>query len=56
MTAETPGPASAVALAADVRAGRRRAADIVEHYLAAIGERDGDVHAFNHVMAGRGPG
>ncbi len=42
--------APAVALAADVRSGRRGAADVLEGYLAAIAQGDGPIHAFNHVM------
>jgi aspartyl-tRNA(Asn)/glutamyl-tRNA(Gln) amidotransferase subunit A len=42
------GPA--ITLAADVRTGRRRAADALEDHLAAIAARDPEIHAFNHVM------
>jgi aspartyl-tRNA(Asn)/glutamyl-tRNA(Gln) amidotransferase subunit A len=42
---------SARAIAADVRAGRRRAAEVVEEHLARIDGREGDIHAFNLVMA-----
>jgi aspartyl-tRNA(Asn)/glutamyl-tRNA(Gln) amidotransferase subunit A len=42
---------SAVEIAAAVRSGERRAVDVVDEHLAAIAERDGDVHAFNLVMA-----
>jgi aspartyl-tRNA(Asn)/glutamyl-tRNA(Gln) amidotransferase subunit A len=42
--------ASALALAASVRRGERRAAEVVEEYLAAIGRREGEVHAFNTLM------
>ncbi len=34
-----------------VRAGTTKAADVVEHHLAAIDARDAEIHAFNHVMA-----
>ena len=34
-----------------VRAGTTKAADVDEHHLAAIDARDGEIHAFNHVMA-----
>ncbi len=46
MTAPT-----AVDLAAAVRAGTRPAADVVDEHLAAVAERDGDIHAFNTVTA-----
>jgi aspartyl-tRNA(Asn)/glutamyl-tRNA(Gln) amidotransferase subunit A len=42
------GPA--IALAADVRAGRRRAADALDDHLAVIAARDPEIHAFNHVI------
>ena len=44
-------PSSAAAIAAAVRSGEVRAADVVEHHLARIAERDGEIHAFNHVTA-----
>src|SRR5437764_12290764 len=37
-------------IARSVRAGDRRARDVVEEHLAAIEARDGELHAFNHVM------
>ena len=37
-------------IAAAVRSGQRRAADILEEHLDAIAARDGEIHAFNHVM------
>jgi aspartyl-tRNA(Asn)/glutamyl-tRNA(Gln) amidotransferase subunit A len=37
-------------VAAAVRAGERSAVDELEERLAAIDERDGEIHAFNHVM------
>ncbi|HEX6595685.1 MAG TPA: Asp-tRNA(Asn)/Glu-tRNA(Gln) amidotransferase subunit GatA [Acidimicrobiales bacterium] len=43
--------ATAAELGADVRAGRRRAADVVEQHLRAIEAREADVHAFNLVLA-----
>ncbi|MGF1596488.1 MAG: Asp-tRNA(Asn)/Glu-tRNA(Gln) amidotransferase subunit GatA [Acidimicrobiales bacterium] len=48
----SPGPrnASAVSIAAQVRAGERRAVDIVDEHLARIGAGDDELHAFNHVM------
>jgi aspartyl-tRNA(Asn)/glutamyl-tRNA(Gln) amidotransferase subunit A len=39
-------------IAADVRAGRRSARDVVEEHLARIAERDDELHAFNLVLAG----
>src|SRR5439155_16572932 len=41
---------SAIDIAADVRAGRVSARKVVEDHLAAIGAREGDIHAFNYVM------
>jgi aspartyl-tRNA(Asn)/glutamyl-tRNA(Gln) amidotransferase subunit A len=38
-------------IAADVRAGRRAARDVVEEHLDAIAAREADVHAFNLVLA-----
>ncbi|HKA04419.1 MAG TPA: Asp-tRNA(Asn)/Glu-tRNA(Gln) amidotransferase subunit GatA, partial [Acidimicrobiales bacterium] len=38
-------------IAADVRAGRRSARDVVEEHLARIAERDAELHAFNLVLA-----
>ena len=43
--------ATAVDIAADVRAGRRSALDVVEAALAAIAARDGELNAFNTVTA-----
>ena len=42
---------SAIAIAADVRAGRRSAGDVLEQHLAQIAARESDVHAFNLVTA-----
>jgi len=42
---------SAFEIAADVRAGRRRARDVVEEHLSVIEAREADIHAFNYVMA-----
>jgi aspartyl-tRNA(Asn)/glutamyl-tRNA(Gln) amidotransferase subunit A len=36
---------------ADVKSGAVKAADLVEQRLAVIATRDGEIHAFNHVMA-----
>jgi aspartyl-tRNA(Asn)/glutamyl-tRNA(Gln) amidotransferase subunit A len=42
---------TAVELVAAVRAGERRAREVVEEHLARIDTREGDVHAFNLVTA-----
>jgi aspartyl-tRNA(Asn)/glutamyl-tRNA(Gln) amidotransferase subunit A len=42
---------TAQSLAAHVRSGERRAADILEGYLSAIAAGEASIHAFNHVMA-----
>ena len=42
---------SATAIAAGVRTGARKAVDVVEQNLAAIAEREPEIHAFNLVMA-----
>ncbi|MDA8147413.1 MAG: Asp-tRNA(Asn)/Glu-tRNA(Gln) amidotransferase subunit GatA [Actinomycetota bacterium] len=48
----SPGPAaSAAAIAADVRSGRRSASAVTEQSLAAIAAGDGEVHAFALVTA-----
>jgi len=44
---------SAFDIAADVRGGRRSARSVVDECLAAIDEREADVHAFNLVLADR---
>jgi aspartyl-tRNA(Asn)/glutamyl-tRNA(Gln) amidotransferase subunit A len=44
-------PATAVEIAAAVQAGQLKAIDVVEHYLAAIEAREGELHACNTVMA-----
>jgi aspartyl-tRNA(Asn)/glutamyl-tRNA(Gln) amidotransferase subunit A len=41
---------SALAIAGAVRRGERRATEVVEEYLSAIGRREGEVHAFNALM------
>jgi aspartyl-tRNA(Asn)/glutamyl-tRNA(Gln) amidotransferase subunit A len=41
---------TARAIADAVRSGERRARDVLEEHLEAIRAREGDVHAFNHVM------
>jgi aspartyl-tRNA(Asn)/glutamyl-tRNA(Gln) amidotransferase subunit A len=42
---------TALEIAADVRAGKRKARDVLEEYLARIEEREGEIHAFNLVLA-----
>ncbi|HEX4493994.1 MAG TPA: Asp-tRNA(Asn)/Glu-tRNA(Gln) amidotransferase subunit GatA [Acidimicrobiia bacterium] len=42
---------SAVEIAAAVRSGERRAIDVLEEHLARIDEREGQIHAFNTVLA-----
>ena len=44
-------PSTAASIATDVRAGRRKAVDILEDYLANIARREKDIHAFNLVTA-----
>ena len=45
------GGATARGIAADVRSGQRRAADVLEEYLGRIAAHEGQVHAFNLVTA-----
>ncbi|HWC09869.1 MAG TPA: Asp-tRNA(Asn)/Glu-tRNA(Gln) amidotransferase subunit GatA [Acidimicrobiales bacterium] len=48
----SPAPAAtAVDIARAVRAGERRAVDVTDEHLARVGEREQELHAFNHVMA-----
>ena len=42
---------TAIDISAAVRAGTRRAVDVVDEHLARIAERDGEIHAFNVVLA-----
>ena len=42
---------TAAAIAAGVRDGSRKAADVVEQHLAAIAAREPEIHAFNLVLA-----
>ncbi|MBT4984400.1 MAG: Asp-tRNA(Asn)/Glu-tRNA(Gln) amidotransferase GatCAB subunit A, partial [Ilumatobacter sp.] len=42
---------SAIDLAQNVRSNVTTAADVVEEHLARIAERDGEIHAFNLVLA-----
>jgi aspartyl-tRNA(Asn)/glutamyl-tRNA(Gln) amidotransferase subunit A len=46
-----PDAASASAIAAAVRAGERTARDVVDEHLRAIERREGEIHAFNVVLA-----
>lgn len=48
MTAEFP---TATAIASDVAAGTRTAVSVAEEHLARIAENDGEIHAFNTVVA-----
>jgi aspartyl-tRNA(Asn)/glutamyl-tRNA(Gln) amidotransferase subunit A len=43
------GPGGAIA--ADVRAGRRRAREVLEEHLSRIEGREAEIHAFNRVLA-----
>lgn len=52
-SASTPMPATALGIAAGVRAGELSALDVVEAHLERIAERDGEIHAFNLVTADR---
>ncbi|HEX5946321.1 MAG TPA: Asp-tRNA(Asn)/Glu-tRNA(Gln) amidotransferase subunit GatA [Acidimicrobiales bacterium] len=49
----TPIPAgdTALGIAAAVRSGTRSAVEVVEEHLTAIAARDGEIHAFNLVIA-----
>ena len=47
----TAAPRPSMFLANAVRSGARSAVDVVDEHLAAIEAGDGDVHAFNLVMA-----
>ena len=52
MTDQSSGdPTSASDIAAQVRAGELRAADVLERHLAAIDAGDAEIHAFNVVTA-----
>jgi aspartyl-tRNA(Asn)/glutamyl-tRNA(Gln) amidotransferase subunit A len=42
---------TALELAAEVRAGRRRATEVLDEHLTAIEAGEPEIHAFNHVMA-----
>jgi len=46
-----PAEVTALEIAAAVRAGRRRARDVVEEHLERIAAREGEIHAFNLVLA-----
>jgi aspartyl-tRNA(Asn)/glutamyl-tRNA(Gln) amidotransferase subunit A len=43
---------SAASIANGVRSGARKATDVVEEHLARIDAREGEIHAFNLVLAG----
>jgi aspartyl-tRNA(Asn)/glutamyl-tRNA(Gln) amidotransferase subunit A len=47
----TSPPATALDIAAAVRSGARPAVDVVDEHLAAIEAREGEIHAFNLVLA-----
>ena len=47
----TASGTSAHEIAADVRAGRRRARDVVEEHLELVAAREPEIHAFNLVLA-----
>jgi aspartyl-tRNA(Asn)/glutamyl-tRNA(Gln) amidotransferase subunit A len=49
----TTGERTALDVAAGVRTGELRAREILEDHLARIGVQEGDVHAFNLVLADR---
>jgi len=51
MSASPEPRLTASAIAASVRDGSRKAADIVEQHLAAIAAREPEIHAFNLVLA-----
>ncbi len=42
---------TALEIAADVRAGRRSARDVLEEHLARVDQRESEIHAFNLVLA-----
>jgi aspartyl-tRNA(Asn)/glutamyl-tRNA(Gln) amidotransferase subunit A len=46
-----PQPASAVEIAAAVRAGKQRAVEVVEEFLSAIDRHNGELNAFVHLDA-----
>ena len=51
MSDQTEFPTSAADIAWHVRNNITSAADVLERHLAVIGEREGDIHAFNIVLA-----
>ena len=51
MSDQTEFPTGAADIARHVRNNITSAADVVERHLAVIGEREGDIHAFNIVLA-----
>jgi aspartyl-tRNA(Asn)/glutamyl-tRNA(Gln) amidotransferase subunit A len=46
-----PAEQTAARIAAAVAAGERSARDVLDEHLASIDEREGEVHAFNHLLA-----
>ena len=42
---------TAIEIAAAVAAGERSARDVLDEHLARIDEREGEIHAFNHLLA-----
>ena len=51
MSDQTEFPTGAADIARHVRNNITSAADVLERHLAVIGEREGDIHAFNIVLA-----
>ena len=51
MSPASASRATATAIVAGVRAGSRKAVDVVEQHLALIAEREPEIHAFNLVLA-----
>jgi aspartyl-tRNA(Asn)/glutamyl-tRNA(Gln) amidotransferase subunit A len=51
MSTPTNSDDTAYQIAADVRAGRRRAVDVLDAHLANVSARESEVHAFNTVTA-----
>lgn len=47
----TTAPRSAAEIAVGVRSGALKAADVLEDYLSVIDQREGEIHAFNTVLA-----
>ncbi|MBL8778811.1 MAG: Asp-tRNA(Asn)/Glu-tRNA(Gln) amidotransferase subunit GatA [Acidimicrobiales bacterium] len=51
MAPDTGSPDTAVSIAEDVRSGARSARSVLDAHLAAIDDREGEIHAFNLVLA-----